>query len=859
MKAKSLIALTVAVLCGSVSIASAQSARHSLGQPEPIQLSVASQPIAAALNDFARQSGLHVVIGSEIAAGVKSSAVEGMFTPETALQKLLMDTGLRYEYLDAQTVAVLGKKKSKAAPDVSSTGALRSGDAEYLRVAQAEASASSLDAGKNSDSRASTTADHATGTIQEIIVTAQKHEERLREVPISISAVTGAQMERQGASRFSDYAGYIPGLSYATSGIPGEGKLNLRGVATFNSPIASTAMYIDDIPTTTHGTWGASGYRPLDLFPYDLERVEVLRGPQGTLYGDSTIGGLVKYVTRGADVNAFSGAVGAEGIAVSGGDGLGGSVRGVINAPLAPGVLGVRISSFYQQSPGFVTNVMTGDKGINESEQRGLRVALRLVPSDAMSVDAQWLHSEFEADGRVYTSLAPGTRRPLYGDYEYAAPLQEPASQKFDLVSATVRYDFGRVNLTSVTGYSRAFRDFDGDQSALVRNWVRLVTGGVVTDAYGRLMAPTTTEKFTQEVRLASALDQQFTWIIGGYYSSEDTDSSQRIVPYRADDTIFTDVLELSKEEVKARYTDLSAFANATFKITDQWEVSGGIRHSRTTDDFHDRLTGTFLSGSPTEPYFDDIETDYKATTWSLSARYIASDDLMMFARAASGFRAGGVNYTWPGAQKSYDPDRLISYETGIRADFLDDRASMDLTVYYLDWKDLFIAASTPDGSRYLTNGGRADGFGAEFTATLRPTRNLVLTATAAYYGLKIREDLPTLGAEAGDRTPTSPAWSGSLLADYSVPLAGDWNLSLGGGVRWVTDTYSRFIHDPGAVQLRGYTVADLNAAIANDRWTLRGYVRNLTNDATILADSPPNRVVQMTPRTVGLALDLRF
>jgi len=859
MKARSFIALTVAVLCGSVSIVNAQNAQQSLSQAEPIRLSVASQPIAAALNDFARQSGLHVVIGSEIAAGVKSSPVDGMFTPETALQQLLMDTGLRYEYLDAQTVAVLGKKKSKAASDVSSTGALNSANAGYLRVAQAEASVSTQDANRGGESKVSAAADYATGTIQEIIVTAQKHEERLRDVPISISAVTGVQMERQGASRFSDYAGYIPGLSYATSGIPGEGEINLRGVSTFNSPIASTAMYIDEVPTTTHGTWGASGYRPLDLFPYDLERVEVLRGPQGTLYGDSTIGGLVKYVTRGADVNAFSGAVGAEGIAISGGDGLGGSIRGVVNAPVAPGVFGVRISGFYQQSPGFVTNVTTGKKGVNESEQRGMRVALRLVPNDAMSVDAQWLHSEFEADGRAYTRLAPGTRHPLYGDYEYSAPVQEPTSQKFDLVSATARYDFGPVNLTSVTGYSRAVRDFDGDQSVLVRNWVRMLTGGAVTDARGSLVAPTTTEKFTQEVRLASAQEQRITWLVGGYYSKEDTDADQRIVPYSADGAIFSDVLELSNEEVKARYTDLSAFANVTFKITDQWDVSGGVRHSRTTDDFHDRLTGTFLSGSPTEPYFDDIETKYKATTWSFDTRYIASDELMMFARAASGFRAGGVNFTWPGAQKSYDPDRLISYEAGIRADFLDHRASLDLTVYYLDWKDLFIAASTPDGLRYLTNGGRADGPGAEFTGTFRPVRNLTLTATAAYYGLKVREDLPTLGAEAGDRTPTSPAWSGSVLANYDVPLSGDWNLSLGGGVRWVSDTYSRFIHDPGAVRLDGYTVADINAAISNDRWTLRSYVRNLTNNNVILADSPPNRAVQMAPRTMGLALDLKF
>lgn len=697
--------------------------------------------------------------------------------------------------------------------------------------------------------------------MEDIVVTAQKHEERLRDVPISISAVTSTQLQTQGASRFSDYAGYIPGMAYSPSGTPGQGEINLRGVTTALSPTASTAIYVDEVPTTTHGTWGGSGYKPLDLFPYDLERVEVLRGPQGTLYGDSTIGGLVKYVTRTADVNDFSGAAGIEGIAVSGGHGLGGGARAMINAPVAPGVVGIRVSGFYQKNPGFVTNVTTGKKGTNETEQRGLRVALRLEPSESFSIDAQWLHSEFKADGLNYTRLIPGTKRPLYGNYKYDFRIAEPTRQKFDLLSATARYDFGPVNLTSVTAYSRARNIVSGDATDLVGGWIDMLTGGEIVDGLGRYVGPTTNEKFSQEVRLASAQDRRLTWLIGGYYSVENTDTHQQYLPYRADGTVMSDLLEIYLDEVKSRYTDVSAFANATFKITDKWEVSAGIRHSRITDDFHERAVGSLLSGSTTIAYFDDIKTKYKATTWSVTTRYIANDDLMMFARAASGFRAGGINYTWPGAEKSYDPDSLISYEAGMRADLLNDRASIDLTIYYLDWKDLFILAFTPDefAFGYQINGGRANGFGTEFTGTLRPLRGLTLTATAAYYGLKVRDDLPTIGAKAGDRTPTSPAWSGSFLADYSVPLSGDWDLRLGGGVRWTSHTYSRFIHDPLAMRLDGYAVVDLNAAISNDRWTLRGYVRNLTDDRTIVSDGTRNRGVQLNPRTIGLALDVKF
>jgi outer membrane receptor protein involved in Fe transport len=821
------IAVPIAVTYPSLSHAQEQT--HAFDIP--------AQELDSALRAFARTSLQQVVFEDQTVKGKRSAALKGEFTVRDALGRLLSGSGLSVRTGESGLLIV------SAVSPISNVEMRQFGQ---LRLAQAESAQSQ----RGSESASS---------LEEVVVTAQKREERLRDVPISISAVTGSQLQRQGASRFSDYAGYVPGLSYSTSGVPGEGEINLRGVTTSTSPTASTAMYIDEVPTTTHGTWGGSGYRPLDLFPYDLERVEVLRGPQGTLYGDSTIGGLVKYVTRTADVNVFSSAVGAEGVAVSGGDGMGGGIRGMINAPLAAGLLGVRVSGFYQNNPGFVTNVTTGEKGINVAEQRGMRVALRLAPSDVLSVDAQWLHSEFETDGRAYTRLAPGTMRPLYGDYKYDVVLPEPTSQEFDLFSATARYDFGPVNLTSVSGYSRNVRDFVGDQSPLVGRWVDMLTGGAVPDARGVMAGPTESKKLTQEVRLASASDQRLSWIVGGYFSREDTHAIQRIVPYRADSTVVTEVLELYRDEVDARYTDASAFANTTFKITDQWEISGGLRHSRITDDFHEKAVGTFLSGDPAVPYFDDIEAEYEATTWSLGARYLASDDFMMFARAASGFRAGGVNYTWPGAEKTYDPDSLTSYEIGLRADFLSDRASIDLTVYYLDWQDLFIIALTPDDFGYQTNGGRADGLGTEFTGTLRATQALTLTATAAYFGLKIREDVPTLGAESGDRTPTSPAWSGSLLADYSVPLSGDWNLNVGGGVRWVSDTYSRFVHDPEAVRLHGYAVADLNAALANDRWTVRGYIRNLTSDNTIVSDGSLNRAVQMTPRTIGLALDLRF
>jgi len=695
-----------------------------------------------------------------------------------------------------------------------------------------------------------------TGNSNDIVVTAQKHEEKLRDVPISISAVTGDTMLRQGATRFSDVAGYIPGMNYEPggAGAPGEGRFNIRGVASSTSA-AATAIYVDDVPTTVHGAFGSAGFKVVDLSPYDIERVEVLRGPQGTLYGDSTIGGLVKYVTRTADVDDFSAMAGAEAIDIKGGEGVGLGARGAVNVPVVPGLFAVRASGSYQETPGFQDNIANGTKGTNEVKQEAWRVAARLTPSADITIDGQWLHSQLTSPDRAMTQLVPGTLTPVYGNYINVSPVAQPNGQKFDLASLTARFDFGGVSLTSASAYSKVVREFTADYTFFVRDFVSDLTGGAITDALGVFSNPNATKKYTQELRLASAPDQPLTWLIGGYYTREDTNSQSLTIPQTAAGETITTLPDIYSATVKARYTDKSLFGNLTYKVTEKWEISGGIRQSWITDRYEQVATGILVGGLAT----DSSRTKSSATTWSLGSRYIASDDLMIYTRVATGFRAGSTNPMGPGVEPDYGPDSLTSYETGVRADFLNDLASIDVTAYYLDWKDFFILAITPDELfSYTTNGGKATGLGLEFSGTLRPLRRLTLTATAGYTGLKIRRDLPTIDAEKGDRAPNTPAWSGSFQADYTLPL-GDWDLSLGGGIRWATHRYSEYPNDPDARRLPGYAVGDLNAAIANDRWTLRAYLRNVTDENKVAAMGLDNRGVLMVPRTFGLSLDVSF
>ena len=313
----------------------------------------------------------------------------------------------------------------------------------------------------------------------EIVVTAQKRVQNVQDVPISIAVVNGEELQQQGSASLVDYAGYVPGMNVSNSGTPGQTTITLRGVAPLNAS-QTVGIYLDDAPVGSSAIYNRAGAFTIDLMPYDLERIEVLKGPQGTLYGASSIGGLVKYVTVQPNTNAFSVKAGVEGFAIKGGDGLGWGAQVMVNVPIVQDKLAVSGSFAWRSTPGWVdtvNNAALTDQ--NDYEQRGGRAALLWTPTPEFSVKLAGIWQSLDSDGNgLYAADLTGARLGDGRSFNNFVP--ESYDIDLDYYSATLDYDFGAATLTSATTYSKTQSAQLQDASYAFGVLFPLLTGGAV-------------------------------------------------------------------------------------------------------------------------------------------------------------------------------------------------------------------------------------------------------------------------------------------------------------------------------------------------------------------------------------------
>jgi outer membrane receptor protein involved in Fe transport len=303
-------------------------------RPAVVSLDIQPQPLGTALNAFAQQSGLRVIFFSEISRGITAPRLTGTFSPEAALKKLLANTTLNFEFVDERTVAILSAS--------SPVGEAETADPE-------------------------TSSEDGRVLLQEVVVTAQKRKERLMDVPQSVSVLSNEYMARTGAMQFRDFASSVPGLTFATAGA-GWTQISLRGVTTGLDISPTTAIYVDEVPYGSSSAFTGAGLSTLDAALFDLDRIEVLRGPQGTLYGASSMGGLIKYVSREPDSSDFDVEM-RTGVAAVGDGGLSYNVAAVVNAPLVADKLALRASAFHSHDGGFIDNVSLGREDVDAHRQ----------------------------------------------------------------------------------------------------------------------------------------------------------------------------------------------------------------------------------------------------------------------------------------------------------------------------------------------------------------------------------------------------------------------------------------------------------------------------------------------------------
>jgi outer membrane receptor protein involved in Fe transport len=738
--------------------------------------------------------------------------------------------------------------------------------------------------------------DEAAAPLEEIIVTAQKREQTLAEIPMSITVLDGDMLARQQADNFQDMLALVPGLSIS-GGTAGVTRLTLRGINT--GGVASTVgVYVADVPFGSSSGLANGAILSGDFDTFDLARVEVLRGPQGTFYGASSLGGVMKYVPNPANTEKFEAKLQGTVESVKDAD-PGYSVTGAINVPMGD-TFAIRASGFYRVDEGYIdsignnpipalqdpsVNVLDGtlvQEGINTVDTYGGRLQALFKPSDDFSITLMALMQNINSGAPNTVDGDPATLAQLNG-----SPVQSRYQEQFTdiayrIYSGTIDWDFGAASLQSVTSYGTFEQDFQVDAAVAAS-----LTGGTPLSALLTFLfddpntpevAPllssilpqiTSTDKWTQEFRLVSADSDRFEWLVGAYYTEEESLIDQTILAVEpGTQTVVAGFPTLAVASVTSKYEEIALFANATWHITDEFELSFGARQSDNEQSATQFTDGPLAGGAPATIEGSSSETPF---TWSFSPRYAITDNTSTYLRIATGFRPGGPNILPPGAPPgtptSYDSDNLTSYEAGVKTESASGRFALDLAAYYLDWDDIQLFAVV-NGFGVNANGGTAVSKGMEFTASFFPTDEFVVSFNGAFTDAYLTEDTE-IGGLDGDPLTAVPEWSFGLSGDYEWAVLGNSTAYVGATVGYTGERPYDFDErnaDGSLSELDSYTTLNLRAGLRTERWNFELYGKNVTDEAGITSvstvNTPGTGIVDMgliRPQTFGLLVGVNF
>ncbi len=712
-----------------------------------------------------------------------------------------------------------------------------------------------------------------TGDVAEVVVTAQKREQALIDVPQSVSVVSQEALEKVQATNFSDFLKLVPGLQL-TQATPGFGRLVLRGINT--GGVASTvAVYQDETIFGSSSGIANGAILAGDFDTFDVQRIEVLRGPQGSIYGASAMGGVLKYVTRKPELGAYEVRARGNIETTEGGDEsyLGSAV---VNVPLGD-MLAVRATGFYRNFGGYIDSIGTGGsdvaENINTSKSYGGRASLLFKPSEGLSVQLSAYLQNLENDATNIVDSQAFTGATLYGRNTQSRFVPEFSDVSYRVYSGVINADLGFANLVSATSYSTLKQDFRGD---LTPQFSALVAGAFGTPNDFFLGQVTSVKRFTQEVRLQSQENDTFEWLIGGYYTHEKgliDQSFNAVNPGTLTPVPGLPLLGVST--LASRYRELAGFANATVHFGERFNLTFGGRYSNNRQSADQKSDGALAGGPNTLPTARSSENVF---TFSVAPQFEINDHTTVYARVAKGFRPGGPNALAPGAPTSvrtYDSDSLISYEIGVKAETADRSFAIDIAAFHIDWSDIQVFGqvrvnSTDFGVNF--NGDRARSQGVEFTTTLRPTRGFAVSFNGAYTDAKLRDGTPPeVGGQSGDRLPYTPKFSIGANADYEWSLGGETTAYFGASIRSLSKQPAAFNAAFRAANgrqryLPAYEVVDLRTGVDLGRYSIELYAKNLTDAAGKTSFEEPGNIplgaagtAIIRPRTFGVSLTAGF
>ena len=706
-------------------------------------------------------------------------------------------------------------------------------------------------------------------TLGEVVVTAQKSEQRLIDVPSPVTALSATDLLNENKTRLEDYFRDVPGLAFTPSG-SGQANVAVRGITTGNTTNPTVGITIDDAPYgSVSGLEAGALISPPDLDPSDLQRVEVLRGPQGTLYGASSLGGLLKFVTVDPSFSGISGRLEVGGDKIDGG-GSGDIVRGAINLPVVPDVLAVRASGFFRRDGGFIDDPVHGLSDIDADQSKGGHLAALLKMGDAATLKVSALYQQLRDDGQSQIDTddrgnpqfgalgqdrPPGTGRSINKVQMYTADLTVNLPAAIRLVSLS---SFSRNDWVEVADFSPSYGQHVGTGAA-----------SVPADYW--------TKRLSQELRLEQA-GSLADWTAGVFWTREHSgdyvtiDSLDPVTGTLVDAPGSIDGLWLNEND-RFRYNEYAVFGSATWHITSAFNLESGLRYARNTQNYTSDLGGPFGGGY----LFQQPATDH-ALTFSVNPSYKITEDVMAYIRVASGYRPGGPNagVFGPGTPVTYKADKTVNYEIGLNAEAFDKRLTFTGSLYYVDWSDIQLGNIDPVTTfLYIQNGNSASSKGIELSANGRPWQGATATASATLGKAELTADLPGTAAlgHSGDRLPNTPETTVSIDFEQTFPLVSNLSGFVGGAASYVGNRVGPFVGADPVGQVRfpmaAYVLGSVRAGVhTGDGWTGTLYVSNLGNTRAVLsgaaraATSQPGQPFEATiaqPRTVGFSVSKAF
>ena len=665
----------------------------------------------------------------------------------------------------------------------------------------------------------------------DIVVTAQKREQRLLDVPLAIQAISGADLEAAGDTQLNDVVKEIPGAASVSRSGPGYETISIRGISSGTTGDATVGYYIDDVPF---------GVPNLQLAPpsrlFDLQRVEVLRGPQGTLYGQGAMGGTIRLVTAQPDLERIAVRGQLEGSMTEGGDP---SYAGdaVLNVPLTRGVAALRFSGGYQNIGGFADSPALGRKNINDGRSWNLRGKLLLKPSDRFDITLSGWRVENEQDFRnTFDTADPAV-------INTTGPASRPnfINNSLTLASLVMNLETGAGRLTSSSAYTDYNLNFDASYLA----------GGIL-----RNISDFDVHSLTQEIRLTSSGSGPLNYVIGGYYNES---------------TIRNDIcLSLIVPTCSLFSININSASAIT---TRSWAAFGELSYGA----FDDRLTATFGGR-----YFEDRRSvngrdrntsapraqSGKFTTFNprFNLAFRATDRILLYTNVAKGFRSG--SFQTPSqvasavaqgipATEAIEPDHVWSYEAGLKGRILGDLLTIDASAYQIDWKNIQLQF-TVTGVAALANGGDGRSRGIDLGVTLRPVRGLVLQAVGNVNESEYTRVIPAITkynalAAPGGRIPNVPKSSLAASASYTFALSPDLSANLTGDY-----VYRGKSSDTSGLISQDLNEFGLRAGLQGRAWRFQVFAQNIENTHSVVVRNTLG-VQTNYPRQIGARLSFNY